>query len=120
MGSHKLNSALPQAYYAKMEGTTNITTETGAGQWGAALSYAARLFGLEAAVYQVIQSACESEATEKPFKKLVKRLAAHHKQPHAKHSRGYVAYIDDVDRHRPDKKAQPCGRSRAEQNPYNS
>jgi tryptophan synthase beta chain len=53
MGSHKLNSALPQAYYAKMEGTTNVTTETGAGQWGAALSYAARLFGLEAAVYQV-------------------------------------------------------------------
>ena len=53
MGSHKLNSALPQAYYCKKEGVTNVTTETGAGQWGAALSYAARLFGLEAAVYQV-------------------------------------------------------------------
>lgn len=53
MGSHKLNSALPQAYYCKKEGVKNITTETGAGQWGAALSYAARLFGLEAAVYQV-------------------------------------------------------------------
>ena len=53
LGSHKINSALPQAYYAKIEGTTNVTTETGAGQWGAALSYAAKIFGLEAAVYQV-------------------------------------------------------------------
>ena len=53
LGSHKINSALPQCYYAKQEGTTNVTTETGAGQWGAALSYAAKVFGLEAAVYQV-------------------------------------------------------------------
>ena len=53
IGSHKLNSAIAQAYYCKEEGVTNITTETGAGQWGAALSYAAKVFGLEAAVYQV-------------------------------------------------------------------
>ena len=53
IGSHKLNSALAQAYYCKQEGITNITTETGAGQWGAALSYAAKVFGMEAAVYQV-------------------------------------------------------------------
>lgn len=53
IGSHKLNSALAQAYYCKQEGVTNITTETGAGQWGAALAYAAKVFGLEAAVYQV-------------------------------------------------------------------
>ena len=53
VGSHKLNSALAQAYYCKEQGVTNVTTETGAGQWGAALSYAARVFGLEAAVYQV-------------------------------------------------------------------
>ena len=53
IGSHKINSALPQVYYCKQEGTTNVTTETGAGQWGAALSYAAKVFGLEAAVYQV-------------------------------------------------------------------
>ena len=53
VGSHKLNSALPQAYYNKMQGVTNITTETGAGQWGAALSYAAKVFGMECAVYQV-------------------------------------------------------------------
>ncbi len=53
MGSHKLNSAIPQAYYCKKEGVKNVTTETGAGQWGTSLSYAASLFGLEAAVYQV-------------------------------------------------------------------
>jgi tryptophan synthase beta chain len=53
VGSHKLNSALAQAYYCKEQGVTNVTTETGAGQWGAALSYAAQVFGLEAAVYQV-------------------------------------------------------------------
>ena len=53
VGSHKLNSAIPQAYYCKQEGVTNITTETGAGQWGAALSLAAKHFGLELAVYMV-------------------------------------------------------------------
>ena len=53
VGSHKLNSAIAQAYYCKQEGVTNVTTETGAGQWGTALSYAAKVFGLEAAVYQV-------------------------------------------------------------------
>jgi len=53
VGSHKLNSAIAQAYYCKKEGITNITTETGAGQWGAALSYAAKAFGLELAVYMV-------------------------------------------------------------------
>ena len=53
VGSHKLNSAVPQAYYCKQQGITNITTETGAGQWGAALSLAAKHFGLELAVYMV-------------------------------------------------------------------
>ena len=53
VGSHKLNSAIAQAYYCKQEGVTNVTTETGAGQWGTALAYAAKVFGLEAAVYQV-------------------------------------------------------------------
>lgn len=53
VGSHKLNSAIAQAYYCKKEGVTNITTETGAGQWGTALSYAAKAFGLELAVYMV-------------------------------------------------------------------
>lgn len=53
VGSHKLNSAIAQAYYCKKQGITNITTETGAGQWGAALSLAAKHFGLELAVYMV-------------------------------------------------------------------
>lgn len=53
MGSHKLNSAIPQAYYCRQEGVKNVTTETGAGQWGASLAYAASMYGLESAVYQV-------------------------------------------------------------------
>lgn len=53
VGSHKLNSAIPQAYFCKKQGITNITTETGAGQWGAAMSLAAKHFGLELAVYMV-------------------------------------------------------------------
>lgn len=53
VGSHKLNSALPQAYYNKLDGMTNLTTETGAGQWGTALAFAAKTFGLELAVYMV-------------------------------------------------------------------
>ena len=52
-GSHKLNTALPQAYYNKIAGIKRITTETGAGQWGIALSMAANMFGLDATVYMV-------------------------------------------------------------------
>ena len=51
LGSHKLNSAIPQCYYCRQEGVKNVTTETGAGQWGAALSYDAKTFGLECAVH---------------------------------------------------------------------
>lgn len=68
LGSHKINSALPQCYYAKQEGTTNVTTETGAGQWGAALSYAAKVFGLEAAVYQV-----KITMRQKPYRSAIMR-----------------------------------------------
>ena len=53
VGSHKLNSAIPQAYFCKKEGVTNVTTETGAGQWGASMAMAAKHFGLELAVYMV-------------------------------------------------------------------
>ncbi|MBQ0030229.1 MAG: TrpB-like pyridoxal phosphate-dependent enzyme [Paludibacteraceae bacterium] len=53
VGSHKLNSALPQAYYAKKEGIESLTTETGAGQWGTALSYAGKAFGVDIKVYMV-------------------------------------------------------------------
>ncbi len=52
-GSHKLNTALPQAYYNKQAGIKRLTTETGAGQWGSALSFACNFFGLECKVYRV-------------------------------------------------------------------
>ena len=66
VGSHKLNSALAQAYYNKIQGVTNVTTETGAGQWGAALSYAAKVFGLECAVYQV-----KISYNQKPYRRSI-------------------------------------------------
>ncbi len=69
IGSHKINSALPQAYYCRQEGVTHVTTETGAGQWGAALSYAAKVFGLEAAVYQV-----KISYEQKPYRRSVMRV----------------------------------------------
>lgn len=68
LGSHKINSAIAQAYYCKKEGTTNVTTETGAGQWGAALSYAARVYGLECAVYQV-----KISMQQKPYRSSIMR-----------------------------------------------
>ena len=68
LGSHKVNSAIPQCYYCRQEGDTNVTTETGAGQWGAALSYAARLYGLEAAVYQV-----KITMQQKPYRSYIMR-----------------------------------------------
>ena len=52
-GSHKPNTAVPQAYYSKQEGVRKITTETGAGQWGSALSFACQHFGIECDVYMV-------------------------------------------------------------------
>jgi tryptophan synthase beta chain len=52
-GSHKPNTAVAQAYYNAIEGTTKLTTETGAGQWGASLAFACSLFGLECEVWQV-------------------------------------------------------------------
>lgn len=66
VGSHKLNSAIAQAYYAKQQGIKSVTTETGAGQWGAALSYAASVFGLEAAVYQV-----KISYNQKPYRRSI-------------------------------------------------
>ena len=67
-GSHKLNSAIAQAYYAKKEGLTSITTETGAGQWGTALSMACSYFGLKCHVYMV---KCSYE--QKPHRREVMR-----------------------------------------------
>ncbi|MGN0068889.1 MAG: TrpB-like pyridoxal phosphate-dependent enzyme [Prevotella sp.] len=68
LGSHKINSAIPQCYYCKREGVTNVTTETGAGQWGAALSYAASVYGLSAAVYQV-----KISMRQKPYRSSIMR-----------------------------------------------
>jgi len=63
-GSHKVNTAVAQAYYNKKEGTKCLTTETGAGQWGAALSFACNKFGLKCRVYMVKVS-----YHQKPFRK---------------------------------------------------
>ena len=67
-GSHKLNSAIAQAYYAKEQGLSDVTTETGAGQWGTALSMASAFFGLNCHVYMV---KCSYE--QKPFRREVMR-----------------------------------------------
>ena len=67
-GSHKLNSAIAQAYYAKKQGLKGVTTETGAGQWGTALSMACAYLGLDCQVYMV---KCSYE--QKPFRREVMR-----------------------------------------------
>ena len=68
-GSHKLNSAVAQAYYAKKQGLKGVTTETGAGQWGTALSMACSYFGLDCKVYLVKVS-----YEQKPFRREVMRV----------------------------------------------
>jgi len=69
VGSHKLNTALAQAYYNKKEGVKFLTTETGAGQWGGALSFACNIFDLGCKVYMV---KCSYE--QKPFRKSVMKM----------------------------------------------
>jgi tryptophan synthase beta chain len=69
VGSHKLNTSLPQAYYNKMEGVKRLATETGAGQWGSSLAFACNYFGLECAVYMVKVS-----YEQKPYRKAMMRL----------------------------------------------
>ncbi|KAA3662901.1 MAG: TrpB-like pyridoxal phosphate-dependent enzyme [Calditrichaeota bacterium] len=65
-GSHKPNTAVAQAYYNKQEGVSKITTETGAGQWGSALSFACQLFGIELEVFMVKVS-----YQQKPYRKML-------------------------------------------------
>ncbi len=65
-GSHKPNTAIPQAYYNKLAGTKRLATETGAGQWGSSLAMACRVFGLECTVYMVKVS-----FHQKPYRKLL-------------------------------------------------
>jgi tryptophan synthase beta chain len=68
-GSHKPNTAVPQAYYNKLAGTKRIATETGAGQWGSSIALAARMFGLDCTVYMVKVS-----FTQKPYRKSMMQL----------------------------------------------
>ena len=68
-GSHKPNTAVAQAYYNKQEGTKNIVTETGAGQWGSALAFACNIFGIGCTVYMVRVS-----YDQKPYRKLMMRV----------------------------------------------
>jgi len=75
-GSHKLNSAIAQAYYAKQQGLKGVTTETGAGQWGTALSMACSYFGLDCQVFMV---KCSYE--QKPFRREVMRTYGAHVTP---------------------------------------
>jgi tryptophan synthase beta chain len=65
-GSHKPNTAVPQAYYNMKEGTKRLSTETGAGQWGSALAFAAGMFGLKATVYMV-----RASYDQKPYRKML-------------------------------------------------
>jgi tryptophan synthase beta chain len=65
-GSHKPNTAIPQAFYSKEEGIKRIATETGAGQWGSALAYAGAMFGLEVKVYMV-----RASYDQKPYRRLM-------------------------------------------------
>ena len=65
-GSHKPNTAVPQAYYNAKEGVKKIATETGAGQWGSALSFATQIFGIELEVYMVKVS-----YEQKPYRKFM-------------------------------------------------
>ena len=68
VGSHKLNSAIPQAYYNAIQGIKHITTETGAGQWGSAMSIACKHFGLDLNVFMV-----KNSYNAKPYRKVVMR-----------------------------------------------
>lgn len=66
VGSHKLNSAIPQVYFNKIQGIKNVTTETGAGQWGCALSLAGQHFGINVKVFMVKVS-----AQQKPYRRSI-------------------------------------------------
>lgn len=68
-GSHKTNTAVPQAYYNKLDGTRALATETGAGQWGSALSFACQLFGMDCTVFMV-----RSSFDQKPYRKAMMTL----------------------------------------------
>ena len=94
-GSHKLNSALAQAYYAYQQGLSTITTETGAGQWGTALSEAAARFGLDCDVFMV-----RASYEQKPFRRSVMETFGAHVTPSPSQETeiGRKMYADEANR----------------------
>ncbi len=83
VGSHKANTSIPQVFYNKVAGTKRIATETGAGQWGSALSFACNLYDIECKVYMVKVS-----YEQKPYRRIMMRPMALRSSPHlARHAR---------------------------------
>ena len=93
-GSHKPNTAVPQAYYNAQEGTKRLTTETGAGQWGSALAFAAAQFGLECEVWQVAIS-----YQQKPYRRTLMEMfgAKVHSSPSELTNAGRTILSQDPD-----------------------
>jgi tryptophan synthase beta chain len=93
-GSHKPNTAVPQAYYNAAEGVTRLTTETGAGQWGSALAFASAVFGLQCEVWQV-----RASFDQKPYRKLLMEAygATVHPSPSDVTSSGRAVLAADPD-----------------------
>ena len=93
-GSHKPNTAIPQAYYNKVAGTKRLATETGAGQWGSSLSMACQVFGLECTVYMVKVS-----FHQKPYRKLLMQTygATVHASPSSQTEFGRKVLAEDPD-----------------------
>lgn len=93
-GSHKPNTAVPQAYYNAAEGIRRLTTETGAGQWGSALAFAAAVFGLECEVWQVAAS-----YRQKPYRRSMMETfgATVHASPSELTAAGRAILADDPD-----------------------
>ncbi len=91
-GSHKPNTAIPQAYYNKVAGTKRLATETGAGQWGSSLAFACSVFGLECNIYMVKVS-----FHQKPYRKLLMQTygATVHASPSDKTEFGRKVLADD-------------------------
>ncbi|HET6874203.1 MAG TPA: TrpB-like pyridoxal phosphate-dependent enzyme [Acidimicrobiales bacterium] len=91
-GSHKPNTAVPQAYYNAQEGVTKLTTETGAGQWGSALAFACSVFGLECEVWQV-----RASYDQKPYRRLMMETygAKVHPSPSELTQSGRAVLADD-------------------------
>jgi tryptophan synthase beta chain len=94
VGSHKPNTAVPQAYYNAQEGTKKLTTETGAGQWGSALAFACAQFGLECEVWQVAIS-----FQQKPYRRTLMEIfgATVHSSPSELTNAGRTILSQDPD-----------------------